>query len=113
MSTESLGGLGANEQKLASLSTEAIETQPVVTADGLEIFFARAEGNSSDFYDVWHATRTDKIAPFGAPTKIDAVNTTGTADVPAWISADHCVLYLASSRAPGGSRDIYVATRGK
>jgi hypothetical protein len=102
---------GANPRSVGAIATAAVELQPVVSADGLELFFARAEALDPSLYEIWRSTRTNRNDSFGAPEVLSGLNVPNVTDLPSWISADHCVLYVVSSRA--GSRDMYVAKRGK
>lgn len=85
------------------------EGDPVITADGLTLFF-RSERTGN--YEVYVATRPTTSDAFEAPAElVENVNDSAAADGPSWISPDGCRLYLSSDRA--GSNDVYVATRGR
>lgn len=101
------GALGA-PRALTELNTPgAQETDPVISADGLTIYFARG-GSERDVYVARRAKVSD---PFGAPAAVGDVNTAAD-DRPSWISADDCVLYL--SKADSATSDhLYVAQRGR
>jgi hypothetical protein len=65
-------------------------------------------------YDLFVARRTTPTGTFATPTLVPELNDANAAvsDVPSWISADDCRLYLTSDRASvGGPSDVYVATR--
>jgi hypothetical protein len=63
---------------------------PVVSDDGLEIFFMRLESVQS----VYHATRAKTSDPFGAPA-VDTDLTTNTKNTrPMWLSPDGCTMYV-------------------
>jgi Tol biopolymer transport system component len=91
------------------LATPAAEGDPVISADGLALFF-RSDGAAplagSNVYVATRASTTDR---FGAPSLVDAVSSNAD-EGPTWLSADGCRLYLWSDRV--GTADIYVATRG-
>jgi Tol biopolymer transport system component len=93
---------------VSELATSAEEGYPVVSPDQLVIYFARmASGN----LDVWRASRASTNDPFGAAIKVTELATPND-DIPTWISADLCRLYMMSDRSGGsGNLDIYVATR--
>lgn len=98
---------------VAELNTNSVEDAPVLSADGLEIFFASDRATTSNARDdIWHATRASVSDPFGAPTMIAELSGNTTADFPTWLSADRCTLLFSSDRSGGnGSYDIWVATR--
>jgi hypothetical protein len=86
---------------------------PVVTADGLTLYFVN--GTTGD-YDIWVSTRSNVSAAFGAPQLVAApVNVNGGGageDSPVWVSPDGTTLYFMSNRAGSNGRDIWVATKG-
>jgi hypothetical protein len=96
---------------IAELNTADVEWLPTPASDELEIFFAsdRADPASKGGYEIWTATRTTATAVFSAPVLVPELDSAAD-DVPSWISADGCRLYISSTRA-GASYDIYMATR--
>lgn len=86
---------------------------PVVTADGLTLYFVN--GTTGD-YDTWVSTRTIVSALWGAPQLVAApVNVNGGGageDTPVWVSPDGTTLYFVSNRAGSNGRDIWFATKG-
>ena len=85
---------------------------PVISADGLALYFASDKpiSGSTDL-NIWVTTRPSKSAPFVTPVPVTVLNTPQI-DKPSWISPDGCRLYLASTRPNGvGKQDIYVAKR--
>ncbi|CAN5901577.1 hypothetical protein BH11MYX4_BH11MYX4_02030 [soil metagenome] len=93
----------------------AVDTAPVLSGDLLSLYFAstRVDPGSSS-YDLFVARRTTPSGAFGTPTLVAELNDANAAvsDVPSWLSADECRLYLTSDRlAPGGGFDVYLATR--
>ena len=98
---------------VAELDSTSVDDAPVLSADGLEIFFAsnRAQG-STGRNDIWHATRATTADGFGAPAMLSELSGTTSEDFPTWVSADRCTLLITSDRAGGnGSYDIWIATR--
>jgi Tol biopolymer transport system component len=81
---------------------------PVLSADGLEIFFYSTRSGGSGVTDIWFATRGSANDPFGAPMNLAEVNG-ATADFPSWLSPDRCRLLVTSDRL--GGPDLYIATR--
>jgi Tol biopolymer transport system component len=96
---------------LTELNTSADEDNPVLSADGLAIYFAR-RGSASQ--DIFVARRKSVEEKFGAPTRIDEL-ATATDERPTWISADECVLYLTIAKAAGvgDANDVYFAERAR
>ena len=108
-STASPAGVFGAAVNVKELNTPATETGPVPTADGLVLYFGSSRDDpAATHLDVWMATRPTKDAPFGTPTKLDALNTAED-DWPTWLSPDGCRLYLSTNRS--GSYDVYVAQR--
>jgi hypothetical protein len=54
------------------------------------------------------ASRASTADPFGAPTNVSEVNTSGI-EAPTWISVDGCRLYMHVNQ--GHDYDIYMATK--
>lgn len=97
-------------QRLASLETVSGPTayeNPVVSADGLTIYFAAAPDAASR-KDIWTAHRVNAYAPFDAPRLVTSVNTPAS-EAPDWISSDGCRLYFSTTR--DGSPALWLATR--
>jgi hypothetical protein len=96
----------------ADVNSAASEYRPVVSGDGLTIYFDRV-GTSSD--DIWMATRAGVTAQFGAAHAVTELDAPG-ADFPIWLSPDDCTLYFGSDRLSGTDGrtgwDIFQATRG-
>jgi WD40-like Beta Propeller Repeat len=88
--------------------TGLLGNNPVISADRLSLYFAKAVGLDTG---VWVAQRPTLAAPFGTPTKLSGpdLDTVGQRDDPSWISPDQCTLYLFSNRA--GVFATYRATR--
>lgn len=101
-----VGGANVND-------AAAEDSAPVVTPDELTLFFGSARagglGTQNSTIDIWTARRSKTAEGFGAPENLTVVNTVDD-DVPSWISADGCVLYV--TRSIGAAHDIHVATRG-
>ena len=102
--TGSVFGAATEISELAS--GDEFDSDPVLSADGLTLYFASTRGVAD--IDVLVATRPTTSSEFGAPRRLANVNTPNT-DAPSWISVDQCRLYISSDRA--GTPDLYVATR--
>lgn len=98
-----------------NVNTPAAENAPVVSADQLTLYFARADVNGVN--DVWMSRRPTSAGAFGTSTIVSAVQTEHD-ELPSYLSDDECRLYFVSNRdrtdgdAPGiESFRLYVATR--
>ena len=101
----------ATPKSLGGDFVQGINVTPVVSEDGLELFFSRGSGPSE--ISIWTARRTTPNEPFGKPEPVNSLNT-DQADRPGWLSPDRCRLYFLSSRAnptTDGRLNIYVAER--
>jgi hypothetical protein len=100
-------------QSVPELNTAEIEGHPMLTADGLTIYWTstRADGGAQGEGDIWTATRSSTSALFGTPTPVRELNSNRN-DSPTWISADGCRIYLATDRIGGpGASDIWEAAK--
>lgn len=100
--------------RVAALSATppANDDSPVVSSDGLVVFFASTRALPGlAGANIWMASRSSPGVTFDAPVPVANVNSSFD-DRPTWISADGCRLYLSSNRPGGpGRQDILVATR--
>lgn len=94
---------------LTSIATTSDEGDPVVTPDGLTIYFRSDRPSAIGGYNIYTATRPDLGDTFGPAMLVPNINTPAE-EGPSWISPDGCRLYISSAVA--GTNDIYVATRG-
>lgn len=85
------------------------EGDPVISRDGLTLFFGSNAPGGLGQADLYVTTRASAAATFTTPTALLLLSSSA-AEGPSWISPDGCRLYLSSAKA--GTPDIYVATRG-
>lgn len=99
----------APPQKLAELDTTAVETDPTISADGLEIVFSSDRAGGAGGNDLYRASRPSRNAPFGTPMRIVELSTAAS-DQASELSGDALTIYL---RVPGGANgdDIAFARR--
>jgi Tol biopolymer transport system component len=101
---------------VAELDTAGANISPTLSADGLTVYFGSDRAGTLGQRDIWFAKRAGPGASFGtvasASTLNVALNSAGD-DLPSWVSADDCRLYLTSSRPGLGGSDIYLAQRPK
>lgn len=90
-----------NPQHVDGLSSGGEDWWPMLSDDGLTLYFA---SNGGQGFDIYRAHRVARNAPFAAPVRVDALNTAGD-DFASWLSPDDCRLYLTQGPA------LLVATR--
>jgi Tol biopolymer transport system component len=88
---------------LPVVNTGAAETQPMLSSDGLSLYF-EADRSGSD--DIYLAKRMSLVDPFPVGTAV-AVNISGISDQTPFLSPDGAELWFASSRAPGTAYKIF------
>lgn len=106
------GPFGA-PQALTALNTQTIDGHPVVSHDGLTIYWSstRTDGGAQGGTDIWSATRSSTAGAFANPTRVAELNSAMNESL-SWISSDGCMVLLQSDRTGGqGSQDIYQAVR--
>ena len=86
------------------------EEGPVLTPDGLAIFFTtnRSGAGTQGAEDIWTAERTTPTGTFSSVRPATGLNSS-SGDWAGWITPDSCRLYMNSNRE--GLRTIYVAER--
>ena len=95
---------------MPELNSPDIEGAPVLTRDGLEVFFHSTRPGVG-VRDLWTSRRNSVFEPWSAPENMRALNTTAEDLFPA-LSWDDDTLFFASTRTSGfGLHDIYVTTR--
>jgi hypothetical protein len=92
--------------ELQSLSSGVGEFGPILSPDGLTIYFDSQIGGGGDLYQ---ATRSSPGAPFDPPEPITELNAAAFRDGDPWVSADGRHIVFASNR--GGSMQLWEATR--
>jgi WD40-like Beta Propeller Repeat len=89
------------------LNTPDLDACPILTEDGLGIYFASTRSPSLG-QDIWHSTRPTLTAPWSAPRAVTELNTPDL-EQPIWISDDNCTLYLGVQKDV--SHSVWVVTR--
>jgi len=82
------------------LSTDAIDRQPIVRRDGLEIFLGSDRTGTHGAIDVWVSTRASTSDPWSAPVNLGPAINTSLIDARPALSFDGTVLLFQSTR-PG------------
>jgi hypothetical protein len=95
-----------------ALSQKGVDYAAVVVSDDeLTAYLTRKSNGSTS--SVYASTRGAKTAPWGAPTLVSEVNTSG-ADELTWLSRDGCVAYgTRSVGGPAGGRQAFRAAKRK
>jgi hypothetical protein len=105
---------------IANVNSTAEEFRPVLSADGLTLYFSSRRGGgigNDTSGDIYMARRSSTGVDFPTtlPVNLWGLNTTGI-DYPVTISANGCTLYFASNEETGLSDSpnfrLYQATRG-
>jgi Tol biopolymer transport system component len=97
------------------VNTEAVEGQPNVRRDGLEIFFFSTRSGGQGAQDIYSATRASTDDPWSTPVNLGSNVNSPAGETRPSLSWDGTALYFGSTRTGGtaeGSSDIYVTTRG-
>jgi hypothetical protein len=95
-------------EEVAAVNTPMSEGAAVVTPDELAIYLSVSNGVGAP-PDIYVARRTTTADPFGPRRPVVELNTADV-DIPTWVSADECVLYLVQGPFAGPIL-IKVATR--
>jgi hypothetical protein len=99
----------ADAQPIVELNTTTDELAPVLSRDGLELYFSRYLGLGDT--GIFRATRAATSDPFTDPMQVGELAGDGE-NFPSWLSPDRCTLLFTSTRPGGqGSWDIWTATR--
>lgn len=88
------------------------EAEPVISPDGLRLYFASGRAGGYGAWDIWVTTRETTDDDWGTPVNPGGTVNSGSHDIPTGISGDGLSLYLTSNRAGGqGGFDVWVATQ--
>lgn len=104
--------LGSDGSTCTSTATRADSAgNPLVSGDGLTIYFRSSRPGGAGDSDIWRATRRDVTENFGDIVNVSELNLDDF-EFADWISPDECRLYM-TSRRPGGTSgwDMWVAER--
>src|SRR6185436_1704440 len=107
------GSVFSEAKVLVNVNSGSGEGAPVLSNDGLRLYFySRRPGGSGDG-DLWWATRASRSADFEAPSRFVVPNSAGLDHLP-WLSPDELTLLYVSTRADGlGEADVWVARRAQ
>jgi Tol biopolymer transport system component len=101
------GDWSAPENLGSVVNTSSHDTEPSISANGLELYFCSNRPGGSDEWTIWVTTRKTKDDPWEEPVDLGL----GDAGTPN-ISANGFVLFFSSSRSGGyGGSDIWMTRR--
>jgi hypothetical protein len=110
--------LGDRELRFGALSAPIWEgariddQSPLLTGDGLSLFYGSTAPGGSGGLDIWMVTRPSLSAPWGTPVNLGPTINSSANDGGPRLSPNGLSLYFVSNRAGGrGSYDIWIATR--
>src|SRR5688500_1720703 len=105
------GPLGAFSapQKLVELNSPELDTDPTISADGLEIVFSSSRPGGIGGTDLYRATRDAITDPFGQPQRIFELSTPDL-DNASDLAGDGLTIYLRRI-GPTATADVYRARR--
>jgi hypothetical protein len=94
---------------VTELNSAFDDVAPVLSADGLTLYFASDRTGTLGDTDIWVAKRADRSSPFAPPANVTQLNS-ADGERPNWVSADGCEIFF--HRQPvNGLSSIYRATR--
>jgi hypothetical protein len=94
-----------------SVNTAFLEYNPVLSFDGLSLFYYTQRPEAADAGSVWVARRDSRTASFREPVPVTIPGAEARTDViPTWLSPDNCRLYVSAGSADTAT-DIWVAER--
>jgi hypothetical protein len=97
-----------NPAAVPELDGPTNDSDPVLSSDGLTVFWSTDRPLGLGDLDVWQAHRASPAEPFTGLAPVTSVNSAAF-DSPSDVSVDGCRLYMTSMR--DGHTAIYVATR--
>jgi len=101
----------AEPRRIVELESDAVDDNPTLTGDLLEIYFTSRREGGEGSTDIWFARRRDPADPFDPPEPVTELNTSEFESSPA-VSHDGLTLWFGSERDGGlGDVDIWVSTR--
>jgi hypothetical protein len=95
---------------LESLPVPTAYENPVVTPDGLTLYFGASPDPAMRARDVWTASRGATYKPFDLPRAVSSLDTPSD-ERPVWVSRDNCRLFVISDSDDGGQAQLRVASR--
>lgn len=98
--------------RIESLATKETDDDPVLSADGLELYFASNRADSIGGQDIYVARRASTSDDWGMVERVANLSSVDTDNTPA-LSTDGLEMWIVSNRTGGiGGEDIWVSVRG-
>jgi Tol biopolymer transport system component len=92
------------------VNSSATDYFPVISMDGLSLYFSSSRSGGQGSYDTWVATRSSTTDAFSAPVNLP-VNTSAGEEAIA-ISSDELTYFIQSEAGGGqGGQDVWWSTR--
>jgi len=98
------------EEPITPAIDSSLETSPIVSADGLTLWFASDRPGGVGDLDIWISTRPARAAPWTAPTNLRVLNSADK-EIPRPPGLRQRVMPLASDRGQPGLYQIHFAER--
>jgi Tol biopolymer transport system component len=96
----------------ATLNRSSDQIQPVISSDGLSLYFSSNQSGGWGGFDLYVTTRATTSSTWGTPVNLGDIVNSYRGDYQPSISTDGLTLFFASKRPGGfGPDDIYVTTR--
>jgi len=113
---EVTGGVGSDWSEPVNLgppiNTSSSDQAPVLSPDGLSLYFGSDRPGSFGNTDLWVSHRVSEDSPWQTPVNLGAPINTAAVESGPNLSRDGLMLFFQSSRPGGqGSNDIYVSRR--
>ncbi|MHC4501314.1 MAG: LamG-like jellyroll fold domain-containing protein [Planctomycetota bacterium] len=95
-----------------TVNSSSWDNDPIISLDGLSLFFHSQRGGGYGGEDIWVTTRASKTDPWDRPVNLGPTVNRSSHDYGASISADGLSLFFTSDRSGGyGYFDLWVTTR--
>jgi Tol biopolymer transport system component len=106
-----VGDAFASPVVLPAVNSTATDYFPILSADGLSLYFASTRSGGLGNHDTWVSTRADQTSAFPAPTNFADTNTSDD-EIAIAMSADKLTFFIQSSRSGTlGGYDVWIASR--
>lgn len=96
---------------LANVNSSSTDYLPVISSDGLSLYFASTRVGGLGSYDIWLATRSSTLDDFSTPVNLLGVNSSSGEEAVV-VSFDERTFMTQSTRSGGvGTQDVWMTTR--
>jgi hypothetical protein len=106
------GAVFAPAAAVTTVNSAGQDGGPLLSADGLSLYFYSTRVGGLGDRDVWLSTRADVASEFGAPTPLPGINGPDVDHLP-WVTRDELTMLWTTTRSGGiGQGDVWIARRG-